>query len=234
MKAFKKDGKMVKEWIEALPQEELAALDKETTSSGKKEVEVDGRSFTILKEHLTFEKKMEKTTVRSFTPGVIEPSFGIDRIFFAVLEHTYFARPKEDSTEDKQIRGVFSFSPSISPYKISLLPLDQRISRDEQYLAKLTKLRKELGAFALSYTIDEGSATIGKRYSRNDELGIPYAATFDFTTLEDDAVTLRVRDAMEQLRIPLKELAATIRDLCSGKTSWEAAMAKYPMPKKED
>jgi len=227
MKAFKKDGKMLKEWIDALPQEEICALDRDTTQNGSKEVEVDGRTFTILKEHLTFEKKIEKTTVRAFTPGVIEPSFGIDRIFFAVMEHTYFARPKEDNSEDKQIRGVLSFAANISPYKISILPLDQRISRDEQYLAKITKLRKELSKLALSYTIDEGSASIGKRYSRNDELGVPYATTFDFQTLEDDTVTLRVRDSMDQLRMPLSNLAVLIRDLTAGKTSWDATAAKY-------
>merc|ERR1711933_116258 len=135
---------MVKEWIEALPQEELHALDRETSEKGSKQVEIDARTFTILKEHLTFEKKIEKTTVRCFTPGVIEPSFGIDRIFTAIIEHTYFARPKEEAAEDKQIRGVLSFAAEIAPYKIAILPLDQRISRDEKYLTQITKLRKEL------------------------------------------------------------------------------------------
>jgi len=228
MKAFKKDGKMVKEWIEALPQDELSALDKETSEKGSKEVEVDGRKFTILKEHLTFEKKVEKTTIRSYTPGVIEPSFGIDRIFFSILEHAYYARPKEESSEDKQTRGVLSFAASIAPYKLSILPLDQRISRDERYTAQLATMRKELSTLGLAYTMDESSATIGRRYSRNDELGIPFAVTFDFQTMEDKTVTLRVRDAMDQIRLPLDDLVPTIRDLCSGETTWEATLPRYP------
>jgi glycyl-tRNA synthetase len=228
MKAFKKDGKMVKEWIEALPQEQLCALDKETSEKGSKEVEVDGRPFTLLKEQLQFEKKVEKTTIRSYTPGVIEPSFGIDRIFFSVMEHSYFSRPKEENSEDKQTRGVLSFAASIAPYKLSILPLDQRISRDERYLGLLSAVRKELSTLGLAYTMDESSATIGKRYSRNDELGIPYAVTFDFQTLDDKTVTLRVRDAMDQIRVPLDDLVSMIRDLCSGEITWEETMPRYP------
>merc|ERR1719247_3893212 len=114
MKAFKKDGKMVKDWIEQLPQDLLSALEKDVSASGSKEVEIEGNSFTLLRDQLTFEKKIEKTTVRSFTPGVIEPSFGIDRIFFSILEHNYFARPAGHVSEDKQTRGVLSFAARIS------------------------------------------------------------------------------------------------------------------------
>jgi len=228
MKAFKKDGKMVKDWIEALPQEQLCALEKEITASGSKEVEVQEKPFTLLKEHLTFERKIEKTTVRSFTPGVIEPSFGIDRIFFSILEHNYFARPSGDVSEDKQTRGVLSFAASISPYKLSLLPLDQRISKHEKYQELCGGLRKELSSLGMSYTIDESSVTIGRRYSRNDELGIPFALTLDFQTIEDSTATLRVRDAMDQLRLPLTDVPALIRDLCAGEATWDATMARYP------
>jgi glycyl-tRNA synthetase len=228
MKAFKKDGKMVKEWLETLPQEQLKDVEKDVSANGSKEVEIGSNKFTLLKEQLTFEKKIEKTTVRSFTPGVIEPSFGIDRIFFSMLEHSYYARPKDDSSDDKQIRGVLSFAPQISPYKLSILPLDQRVSRDDKYKALLSKLRQEMSSVGLSYTIDESSATIGRRYSRNDELGVPFALTCDFQTLEDNTATLRARDAMDQLRCNLDSLVSLIRDLCAGEITWAEAKAKFP------
>merc|ERR1712070_1148871 len=124
---------------------------------GSSEVSIGDKSFTLLKDQLAFEKKVEKTTVRSFTPGVIEPAFGVDRIFFSMLEHAYYARPKEESTEDKQIRGVLSFAARIAPYKLSILPLDQRISRDERYTSQLSTLRQELSSLGISYIIDESS-----------------------------------------------------------------------------
>jgi len=227
MKAFKKDGKMVKEWIEALPQEQLAALDKDVAANGSKDVEIGDKSFSLLKEQLTFERKVEKTTVRSFTPGVIEPSFGIDRIFFSMMEHSYFARAKDES-DDKQTRGVLSFAAKIAPYKLSILPLDQRITRDEKCAVLLSSLRQELSSLGLSYMMDESSVTIGRRYARNDELGVPFAVTLDFETLEDGTATLRERDAMDQVRLPLSVLANLVRDLCAGETTWAATMAKFP------
>jgi len=229
MKAFKKDGKLVKEWIEALPQDQLSALDKTVSSTGSMDVEIDGKTFTLLKEQLIFDRKVEKTTCRSFTPGVIEPSFGMDRIFFSMMEHSYFSRPSEaDKTDDKQTRGVLSFAAKIAPYKVSILPLDQRIGRDEKYMTLTSTLRAELSSLGISYTIDESSTTIGKRYSRNDELGSPFALTLDFETLQDSTATLRVRDEMDQVRLPLAGLASVIRDLCAGEITWAATMARFP------
>lgn len=234
MKAFKKDGKMVKEWIEALPQPELTSLAAEVEANGSKEVEIDGKTFTLEKSQLTFEKKKEKTNVRAFTPGVIEPSFGIDRIMFSVLEHVYFARPKdkkaEEDPEDKQVRGVLSFSPAIAPYKLSILPLETRISRSDKYADLLGTLRSELSSLGLSYTIDESGVNIGRKYARIDELGVPFAVTMDHTTMEDDTVTLRSRDAMTQRRLPLEGLPFVIRDLVSDELTWSDICSKYPEP----
>ncbi|CAE7555429.1 Gars1 [Symbiodinium pilosum] len=187
MKAFKKDGRAVKEFIEKLPQEEIECIVKQL-EAGTADVQVDGSSFTLTKELAVFERKMEKQTVNAFTPGVIEPSFGIDRIFASLLEHVYYARPKEEpgDDKDKQTRGVLAFAPSSAPYKCVILPLDQRIARDERYLTMMDAFQVQLVELGLSFTLDESNATIGKRYSRNDELGIPYAITFDFDTLEKD------------------------------------------------
>jgi len=226
MKAHKKDGKMVKEWVEAQSQEELQQLEADV-KVGPRKVTIDGKSFELTSQQLTFERKMEKQTVNSFTPGVIEPSFGIDRIFSAVLEHIYYARPKEDDADDKQTRGVLAFTGVSAPYKCTILPLDQRIARHERYLALLQNFRMELSSLGLSYTMDESGATIGRRYARNDELGIPFAVTLDFTTLEDATVTLRERDSMGQIRLPLGDVAELVRNMCAGESSWDAAFRQY-------
>lgn len=225
MKAYKKDGRAVKEWIESRSQSELAELDALT---GPKEVEVDGKTFELDPKLLQFERKNEKISVNAFTPGVIEPSFGIDRIFTSLLEHVYFTRPKdEEDKDDKQTRGVLSLPPAIAPYKCTILPLDQRIARHEKYIGLSGTFRSELSACGLAFTIDESGATIGRRYARNDELGIPFAVTLDFTTLEDSTVTLRDRDSMQQLRMPLSAAAELVRDLVGGEMQWAAAFQRY-------
>lgn len=226
MKAFKKDGKAVKEHIEAMQQPELEQL-AACLEHGSSKVEVGGQTFELTADLVKFERKKEKVTVNTFTPGVIEPSFGIDRIFTAILEHIYYARPKDDS-EDKQTRGVLSFAANIAPYKCAILPLDQRIVRHDGYTSMMNGFRAQMGALGLSYTIDESGATIGKKYARNDELGIPFGVTLDHTTMEDDTVTLRERDTMAQIRLPLADVPALVRNLCAGETTWEAVAKIYP------
>jgi glycyl-tRNA synthetase len=222
MKAFKKDGKAVKEWIEALSQCDLQELQADL-QKGPKEVEVDGKTFTLTPEQVIFEKKKEKITVNAFTPGVIEPSFGIDRIFTAVLEHVYYARPKDEESDDKQTRGVLKFAGAMAPYKCVILPLDQRIARDEKYTELLNSFRGEMSSLGLSFTMDESGATIGRRYARNDELGVPLAMTLDFDTMKDSTVTLRERDSMEQMRLPIAKVPELVRKFCTGECTWEVA-----------
>jgi len=218
MKFFKKEGRNVKDWLENLPQEQLLQLE---GLSGPKEVEVNGQKFELTPDLLKFEKKKEKISVNAFTPGVIEPSFGIDRIFTSILDHAYYSRPDDAS------RGVLSLPYCIAPYKCAILPLDQRISRHDKYAEIGGGFRKELSSFGLSFTVDESGATIGRRYARNDELGIPFAITFDFTTLEDETVTMRERDNMQQIRLKLSECAELIRDLCAGEKVWSETFQKY-------
>lgn len=227
MKAFKKEGKAVKEFIDAMPQPELEQL-AACLENGPSDVEVDGQTFKLTSDLVKFEKKKEKIAVNSFTPGVIEPSFGIDRIFTAVMEHIYYARPKEEDSDDKQTRGVLAFAAKIAPYRCAVLPLDQRICRHDGYTSLMRDFRAQLGALGLSYTIDESGATIGKKYARNDELGIPFGVTLDHTTMEDNTVTMRERDTMAQIRLPLAEVPQLVRDLCAGESTWEAAAKMYP------
>jgi glycyl-tRNA synthetase len=238
MKAFEKDGKAVKEWLETLQQDELKRLvsdvqkagkatrtvDLPTRKVGKVELPAEAKEFTFVPDMVEVEVKKEKKTVNIFMPGVVEPSFGIDRIFFAVIEHVYYARPKEEGGEDKQTRGVLAFPAAIAPYKLIILPLDQRVGRDDAYSDMMTRMRRKLGALALSYTVDDSNATIGRRYARNDELGIPFAVTVDFDSLKDGTVTLRERDSTEQIRLKAADVPQAVADMVSGRKQW--AMVK--------
>lgn len=232
MKAFKKSGRLVKEWLEKLPAAELKALAEEVAKGGKaaRKVELpDGtvEDCTFLPEHVAIETKKEKQSTTTFMPGVVEPSFGIDRILFATLEHSYYARPKDPSNEDKQIRAVLAFPPIIAPYKLTILPQDQRVGRDPKYVELLGLIKSKVSALGHSSTIDDSNATLGKRYSRNDELGIPFACTIDFDSPKDDTVTLRERDSMEQVRLPAADVGPLLHELCTGRRQWTDVLARY-------
>lgn len=232
MKAFKKTGRFVKEWLEQLPQDEFKGLVEEVKKNGsaKRTAKLPGgetEECTFLPEHVASEMKKEKISTVTFMPGVVEPSFGIDRILFATLEHAYYARPKEAGSDDKQTRGVLAFSPSVAPYKLTILPQDQRITRDEKYEGLMRTIRQRVSALGHTCTCDDSNATLGKRYARNDELGIPFACTVDFESLTDGCVTLRERDSMVQVRLDAKEVAPLLHELCWGRKKWDDVLKKY-------
>jgi len=234
MKAFGKKGRAVKEWLEQLPKEELSCLIEDVTEHGQATRTVDfpdgsNEDCTFKPDHVVCEEKKEKRTTTTFMPGVVEPSFGIDRILFALLEHSYYARPKEPGAEEKQVRAVLAFPANIAPYKLTILPQDQRIGRDDKYHRLLREMKSKISSLGHTCTVDDSNATLGKRYSRNDELGIPYGCTVDFTSLEDDTVTLRERDSMKQVRLAASAVALVLHDLCWGRTTWQDVLGKYPL-----
>jgi len=233
MKAFGKLGRPIKEWIEKRSTEEMEAMIAEAQKDGKctRTVELaDGsEEKTFLPEHLVAERKKEKISHTTFMPGVVEPSFGIDRILFATLEHSYYARPKDADDDGKQVRGVLSFPSSIAPYKMTILPQDQRISRDPKYDEIMQIIQGKANSLGHTCTVDDSNATLGKRYSRNDELGIPFACTVDFTSLEDSTVTIRERDSMVQVRMAATEVAPLIHDLCWNRRTWDDVQKSFPV-----
>ena len=118
---FKKNAKLVEDTINEMCQERLAELQK-SLESGSATIEAAGETFTLTPEHVTVEYKTIKESVRNFIPNVIEPSFGMGRIFYALLEHSFWARE-----EDKE-RGVLSLPPLVAPFKVLIVP----ISSNEQ------------------------------------------------------------------------------------------------------
>lgn len=143
-------------------------------------------------------KNLEYTdpvTNEKYVPYVIEPSLGVERMVLALLCNAY----EEQQLEDGDSRVVMHFHPAIAPYKVAVLPLQKKAlgEKSEEIYRSLAK--------KFSATYDE-SASIGKRYRRQDEIGTPYCVTVDFDTLEDNCVTVRERDSMQQERVALDEL----------------------------
>ena len=121
--------------------------------------------------------------MESYTPHVIEPSFGIDRVFTAVLEHSYYSRPQDPEDKEKINRGVLALTPDVAPYKVIVMPLDQKVGSHAKYLTILEEMRAALSDNAINYKVDDSGASVGKRYARNDELGVPLAITIDYQSI---------------------------------------------------
>ena len=141
---------------------------------------------------------LDPTNNEKYVPYVIEPSLGADRVALAFLVDAY----DEEELEGGDVRTVMHLHPALAPYKAAILPLSKKLS--EKALDVYANLSKK---FNLEY--DE-AGSIGKRYRRQDEIGTPFCITIDFDTLEDEAVTIRNRDTMEQERIKISELEAYI------------------------
>ncbi len=137
---------------------------------------------------------MDPTTHEKYVPYCIEPSLGADRVALAFLVDAY----DEEEIAEGDTRTVLHFHPALAPFKAAILPLTKKLSEKAGEVYAL--LRKD---FNVDY--DE-AGSIGKRYRREDEIGTPYCITIDFDTLEDDTVTVRDRDTMEQLRINICDL----------------------------
>jgi len=144
-------------------------------------------------------------TREKYVPHVIEPTFGVERTLLALLCDAY----EEQALENGETRTVLHFHPRIAPVKVAVFPLMKKEPLAEKAQQVFSMLQR---IWACEY--DESGA-IGKRYRRQDELGTPYCITVDFDTLENDTVTLRDRDSMQQERIPINKLIETLSNkLC--------------------
>ena len=133
-------------------------------------------------------------TNEKYIPYVIEPSLGADRVLLAFLCDAY----DEETDEKGDVRTVLHFHPALAPFKAAVLPLSKKLSD------KAAEIYSELSK---SFMIDfDDAGSIGKRYRRQDEIGTPVCITYDFDSVEDNCVTVRDRDTMEQKRIPISEL----------------------------
>lgn len=157
---FKKDGKTVEAAVGALPQEKREAFAQDLKLDGKITIDIEGvgnGKVEISKDLIVIERRTRTENTREYTPNVIEPSFGIGRILYALIEHNYWTRGIEGGDE---ARGVLSFPPPVAPTKVLVVPL----SSHESFTPLVTKMRRKLRSIGVSSTVDDSSASIGKRY----------------------------------------------------------------------
>ena len=166
---------------------------------------VHSRTDYDLTQHQKFSGKdmtyLDPETNEKYIPYVVETSAGLTRNVLMALSDAY----DEEQVEEGDVRTVLHFHPAIAPVTVAVLPLVKKDGLAE-YASKLEHdLREDFSTFY------DQSAAIGRRYRRQDEIGTPYCVTVDYDTLNDNTVTLRFRDSMEQVRVPVSELVATIK-----------------------
>ncbi|NAY89330.1 MAG: glycine--tRNA ligase [Desulfurococcales archaeon] len=157
----------------------------------RREIEVSG--FKVPTEAVVIEEVEERESGRKVIPHVVEPSFGVERLLYVVME--YGLKEKED-------RLILSIPPRLSPFKIAIFPL----VNDERLEGMAKRIFEELKQSGIPALYDD-SGSIGRRYARADEVGVPFAVTVDFRSIEDGTVTVRYRDSWEQERIGASEVA---------------------------
>ena len=145
-------------------------------------------------------------TKKWFVPYVIEPSAGVDRGVLAILNEAY----NVEELEDNKTRTVLKLKPHLSPIKAAVIPLKKN---NKEIVEIASKIKKTLQGLRLGRVLLEISGYIGKSYRRHDEVGTPLCITVDFETLDDDSVTIRDRDTMQQKRIAISELSKYVEDL---------------------
>ena len=142
----------------------------------------------------------DSETNEHYVPYVVEPSLGADRVTLAFLCDAY----DEEQIDEKDTRVVMRLHPALAPFKAAVLPLSKKLSAEASEVYAMLA-----DDFAVDYD-DAGS--IGKRYRREDEIGTPFCITYDFESKEDGCVTVRDRDTMQQIRMPISELKAYIAE----------------------
>ncbi len=160
-----------------------------------------------LKQHIEHAKEdlsyFDPVKNEKYVPYCVEPSLGADRVALAFLCDAY----DEEEVAEGDVRTVLRLHPALAPVKVAVLPLSKKLSDDALKIYE---------ALSKDYVCEfDEAGSIGKRYRRQDEIGTPFCITFDFDSLEDDCITIRERDTMQQVRIPIKELNGYLMDKMS-------------------
>lgn len=212
---FKGAQKEVLKVLEELTQEELEQLQSQLQQNSKAMV----KEFEI--ESSMVEIKSEKKNVHEikYTPSVIEPSFGIGRVIYAILEHSF------DQRDNDEQRIIMKFPPCVAPIKVGIF----RIVSNAQFDPLINRLQTSFQANNIVCKVDSSSGTLGRKYARADEIGIPFSVTVDFQSLIDNTVTIRERNTMVQIRVPVDSLLSLMKQLVEETLSWDVAVTRHPL-----
>ncbi|MGB9928271.1 MAG: glycine--tRNA ligase, partial [Methanosarcina sp.] len=226
---FKGKAKAVADALKQLSEKEL--------SKDEIKVAVEGEEITVSPDMVSFAEETVKVSGENVIPHVIEPSYGIDRIFYGIMEHAYeeenvlqktaefglkgteeAEKGEEEAEEEEESRLVMHFSSSVAPVQVAVLPLLTRKELADPAKEIVATLREK--GLLVNY---DDSGTIGRRYRRNDEIGTPYCITIDYDTLEHGTVTIRDRDSMRQIRTSILGIEDVLYELIYRGRSFKSA-----------
>lgn len=195
-------------------------LSVELKDTGKATIDVPGvgsGKVELTPDLILIEKRTRTDYVRTYTPNVIEPSF-IGHILYALCEHVYWSREGDES------RVVLSFPPTITPIPMVLYPLSSH-SDFKPLIARMSALLRRQ---QVHHVVDDSSASIGKRYSRQDQVGMPFHITVDFESVQHNTFTLRERDSTTQVRAAEAEIVEAVVNMVNGDENWESVAKRLP------
>ena len=216
-KAFKKDAKPVTDALLALSEADAFALQDACAANGSAPLQTENGEQQIAADMFTVEKVTKTVNGRNYTPSVIEPSFGIGRIMYCMFEHAFYIRP------DDEQKTVLRLTPVVAPIKTTIFPL----VNDDKLNAIAAEMNKMLTTNGISAKLDATAISVGKRYARTDELGVPFAVTVDHRSVTENTVTVRERDSCGQVRVPIPEVPGLLGRLCKMTVDWETATAGF-------
>eukprot|EP01065_Artemidia_motanka_P051450 TRINITY_DN908_c4_g1_i1.p2 TRINITY_DN908_c4_g1~~TRINITY_DN908_c4_g1_i1.p2 ORF type:complete len:737 (+),score=329.25 TRINITY_DN908_c4_g1_i1:97-2307(+) len=306
-KELKRDAKRMLEYLTNLPDDEAMKMDAELEKSGSMEVCMDGKPATVKRAYISCKPGQETTHGRSYTPSVIEPSFGIGRIIYAMLEQSYWVRrddcqgrvdmltaareaaaaeaaatagmdpelarqlteagekvrnlkegkapkdqidaavaelkrlkqaagieePKKEKKEKAKekaaepSRAVFSLATRIACYKVALLPLSPSVFRQAYCKDALATMRSGLVRADVTFNTDTSGQSIGRKYARMDEIGVPFCVTIDTDFPSTSMLTLRERDSTRQVFIPAADIVRVLVELCTDLRQWSDCLRDF-------
>lgn len=200
------------------------AKDLETVVSNMSQEEITGKmennKIKVMFEGEEYEFAVSSRTVdfEFFIPKVIEPSFGISRILYSLVEQSFNIR------DDRNVL-------SLPPKMCFLHCMITYLKYSEEYAPILEAMRADLRRKSIRFRINDRSCSIGKKYSSCDEIGVPFFVTFDFETPRDGCVTVRDRDSTTQIRVKPHDVAAIIDDLIAERVEWASLLQKFGIKK---
>lgn len=221
-KVFMNEQRVVATALETLAEDWITFEPIATALDTDGKTMVDG--YEVTKAMVSWTKTKKTIHERKFTPSVIEPSFGMGRILYSLLEHSFYQRDGDEQ------RCVMRFKPQVAPEKCAVFP----ISSNKECNVVVDMIAADLLDNDVATRVDKSTASLGRRYARADELGVPFAVTVDFQSVQDNTVTLRERDSTKQIRLHKDDITNVISKIVRGKMTWTDLTKKYPMVQVDD
>jgi glycyl-tRNA synthetase len=208
-KTYRGYSKFIFDYLSRLTDKEIIVFRDELNESRNVVIyDEQGNDFMLSPDMVQVATKETTENGRYFIPNVVEPSFGVERLLYSLWEQSFYIR-EESSDEEKISRGVMGLQVKLAPFICTVLPLMIKKELTDFSL----KVTDKLSEAEIYFTEDNSGASIGKRYARSDEIGIPFAITIDYQSLEDSTITLRERDSMKQTRVHINDICETLRNL---------------------